>query len=173
MSVLSGTERAIVRELCRELPEGPRPYAAIAGRAGLTEDEILEGIRGLKASGIIRRMAAIVHDRALGYGGNAMVVWIVPPERLEAAGAAAAARPEISHAYARRTTPDWPYNFYTMVHAKSREEAKAVASELNETIQAKEHQSLFTLREFTKRRPDYSVLWDDREPGSPRKRSDQ
>jgi len=164
MSILSGAERAIVRELSEGLPEGPRPYAAIAERVGLTEDEILDGIRGLKDRGIIRRVAAILHDRELGYDGNAMVVWNVPPERLEAAGAAAAARPEISHAYARRTTPDWPYNFYTMVHARSREEAKAVADELDETIEAKDHKALFTLREFTKRRPDYSVLWEDQGP---------
>jgi len=173
MSRLSGAERAVLRELSAGMPEGPRPYAVIAERAGLGEEAVLESIRDMLERGIIRRMSAILHDRGLGYEGNAMVVWRVRPEEMERAGTAAAARPEISHAYSRRTTPEWRYNFYTMIHARTREEALAVADELDETIRAVEHKALFTVREFTKRRPTYSVLWDDDEPGHSEKGSDK
>jgi len=155
---LSDSERAILRELARDLPEGSRPFAEIASRAGLGEDEVLARVRGLLERGVIRRVAAIVRDRKLGYEGNAMVAWQVPPEKLEQAGAAAAARPEISHAYARRTTPEWQYNLYTMIHAKSREEAMAVVEELAPSIGATDRKALFTVREFTKRRPDYGAV---------------
>lgn len=158
MNALTDNERAILRELAGGLPEGARPYAEIASRAGLGEDEVLTTIRGLVERGVIRRVAAIVRDRKLGYEGNAMVAWQVPPEKLEQAGAAAAARPEISHAYARRTAAQWPYNLYTMIHAKSREEAMAVVEELAAVIGATDRKALFTLREFTKRRPDYGAV---------------
>ncbi len=153
---LSDADRAILRELSGGIPEGARPYARIATRAGLGEEEVLAGIRGLLDRGILRRVAAVLHDRKLGYDGNAMVVWCVPDEKLDQAGEAAAARPEISHAYARKTAPDWPYNFYTMIHARSREGAEAVAKELAASIGATDYKPLFTLREFTKRPPDYS-----------------
>jgi DNA-binding Lrp family transcriptional regulator len=159
MKSFSDGERAVLRELAGGLPRGPEPYAVIAERAGpdeLDEKSVLGIIRGLMARGAIRRVAAILHDRKLGYDGNAMVAWRVPAEELDRAGAAAAERPEISHAYARRTAPDWPYNLYTMIHARSREEAMAVVKELGRRFRASDHRVLFSLREFTKRRPDYS-----------------
>ncbi len=156
MSTISDAERAILRELSCGIPEGPQPYAVVAARAGLAEGEVLEGIRSLLARGAIRRVAAILHDRKLGYDGNAMVAWQVPAEELGRAGAAAAERPEISHAYARETTADWPYNLYTMIHARSREEVEAVVEELSPSMGATDHRILPTLREFTKRPPDYS-----------------
>jgi DNA-binding Lrp family transcriptional regulator len=166
---LSDAERAILRELAEDLPRRARPYAEIASRADLGEDEVLATIRGLLERGVIRRVAAIVRDRKLGYEGNAMVAWQVPPEKVEQAGAAAAARPEISHAYARRTTPEWPYNLYTMIHAKTRAEAMAVVDELAPSIGATDRKALFTVREFTKRRPDYSgVLGGGCEARTPR-----
>ena len=159
MSSLSDGERAVLRELAGGLPQGPEPYAVIAERTGrgeLDEKSVLGIIHGLMDRGVIRRMAAILHDRKLGYDANAMVAWRVPAEDLDRDGAAAAERPEISHAYARKTAPDWPYNLYTMIHARSREEAMAVVKELGRSFGASEHRMLFSLREFTKRLPDYS-----------------
>lgn len=172
MSFLSDAERAILRELSDGIPEGRHPYAVIAARTGLAEAKVMEGIRRLVGRGIVRRVAAILHDRRLGYDGNAMVVWRVPVvqghEALERAGAAAAARPEISHAYARKTAPDWPCNLYTMIHARSREEVMAVVENLGLLIGATEHRVLLSLREFTKRPPRYEVLWDETEPLTPK-----
>ena len=161
MRTLSDAERAILRELSGSIPEGPRPYAVIAERAGLDEKDALGIIRGLMDRGAIRRMAAILHDRKLGYDGNAMVAGRVPAEELDRAGAAAAERTEISHAYARRTAPDWPYNLYTMIHARSREEAMGVVKELSRSFGASEHRMLFSLREFTKRPPRYAALFGE------------
>ncbi len=161
MKSFSDGERAVLRELAGGLPRGPEPYAVIAERAGLDEQSALGIIRGLVARGVIRRVAAILHDRKLGYDGNAMVAWQVPAEELDRAGAAAAGRPEISHAYARKTAPDWPYNLYTMIHARSREEAMAVVKELGRRFRASDHRVLFSLREFTKRPPRYAALFGE------------
>ena len=170
MNQLSAAERAVLRELLAGIPGGERPYATIASRVGLAEDDVLSTVRRLVDLGIVRRIAAVANDRKLGYGGNAMVVWRVPcedsPEALEKAGAAAAAREEISHVYARRTTPEWPYNLYTMVHARSREEAAAVVKELAPEIGGTDYRMLFTLREFTKRPPCYPCLRRIGEPSA-------
>jgi DNA-binding Lrp family transcriptional regulator len=166
MSQLSATERAVLREILAGIPPGVRPYATIGSRVGLAEDDVLASIRSLADRGIVRRLAAVLNDGKLGYGGNAMVVWRVPDESssdalddaLDRAGSAAAAREVTSHVYARRATRGWPYNLYTMVHARSREAVAALVGELRPLIGATDHRVLFTLHEFTKRPPCYPCL---------------
>lgn len=167
MNQLPAAERAVLRELLAGIPDGERPYATIGSRVGLAEDDVLSTVRRLVESGIVRRVAAVANDGKLGYGDNAMVAWQVPcesspgvpaGEALDRAGAAAAAREEISHVYARRTTPRWPYNLYTMIHARSRDEVAALLEDLRPLLGASAHRVLFTLREFTKRPPCYPCL---------------
>lgn len=79
-------------------------------------------IREMMAEGTIRRFGAVVNHRSLGFVANALTVWQVPEDRLDAIGAAFARSPAISHCYARQRRPDWPYNLYAMVHARSAEE---------------------------------------------------
>ncbi|MHC5054937.1 MAG: siroheme decarboxylase subunit beta [Planctomycetota bacterium] len=157
---LSAEERAVLREIGPGLPEGERPWAELARRAGVSEAKCLDIMRALIERGVVRRVAAVVRDRDLGYAGNAMVAWRVPEERLGDAGAAVAARPEVSHAYSRETRDGWPFNLYTMVHGRTREATLAVVEELGAAIGATgadDRRVLFSLREFTKRRPDYSA----------------
>jgi DNA-binding Lrp family transcriptional regulator len=160
---LTPEERAVLRELGPGIPEGERPWAELARRAGVSEDECLDIMRALIERGVVRRVAGVVRDSDLGYAGNAMVAWRVADERLEEAGAAAAARAQVSHAYSRETREGWPFNLYTMVHGHTREETLAVVEELasaiggTEPLSADDRRVLFSLREFTKRRPDYSA----------------
>jgi DNA-binding Lrp family transcriptional regulator len=162
-TALTSEERAVLRELGPGIPEGERPWAEVARRAGVSEDECLGIVRALIERGVVRRVAAVVRDRDLGYAGNAMVAWRVSEERIESAGAAAAARPEVSHAYSRETRDGWPFNLYTMVHGRTREATLAVVEELGKAIGGAapvgidDRRVLFSLREFTKRRPDYSA----------------
>jgi hypothetical protein len=48
-----------------------------------------------------------------------------------------------------------------MIHARSREEATAVVTELSRSFGASEHKMLFSLREFTKRLPRYAALFGE------------
>ena len=62
-----------------------------------------------------------------------MAVWKVPEEELEEIGPRMAAFKAVSHCYKRPTYPDWPYNIFTMVHARSMEaceEAKVLQGEI-------------------------------------------
>jgi DNA-binding Lrp family transcriptional regulator len=154
---LDDLDRLLLAELSAGLPAGPRPYAEVARRVGVPEANIFGRIRSLTERGVIRRIAAVVHDAKLGYDGNAMVAWQVPEGALERAGETAAARPEVSHAYARRTTGRWPFNLYTMIHARSREELEKVVEELRPVLGG-DFRVLYTVREYTKRPPDYARL---------------
>jgi len=133
-----------------DLPDGPEPFADIAKQAGVTQEEVLELLSGMKERGEIRRFGATLRHQKAGYGCNAMVAWYVDDADMDRIGAFMAARPEISHCYHRVNCMDWPYNLYTMVHAKSREECSATIAELARLSGVEEHDVLESRKEFKK-----------------------
>lgn len=133
--IIEKGDRDLAQALTTGLPLISRPFERIATDLESNECAIIQRIGELSSAGIISRVGVIVRHRALGWRSNAMVVWDVPVELIDKAGGALAALPGINLCY-RRTRHEgaWPYNLYSMIHAKSREEALAVISEA--TIEA-------------------------------------
>jgi DNA-binding Lrp family transcriptional regulator len=118
---LSPIDHRLLAALEDGLPLVPRPYAALARRAGLTEADCLGRLRHLVAAGVITRLGVIVRHRPLGYDANAMVVWDVEDGRVDDLGRAMAAEPGITLCYRRpRRPPVWPYNLFCMIHGRDR-----------------------------------------------------
>jgi DNA-binding Lrp family transcriptional regulator len=136
-------DRRIVAATQDGLPLEPRPYHAVAAATGLAPDEVMARMERLLAEGAIRRIGAVPNHYALGYRFNGMAVWDVADDRVDALGARVAALGLSSHCYRRpRHPPHWPYNLFTMVHGRSREEAlqavEAIAAVLGEAVRARE-----------------------------------
>jgi DNA-binding Lrp family transcriptional regulator len=113
------------RRLVAALEDGlalvPRPYAALAARAGVDEAAAIDRIAHWLADGVIRRFGVIVRHHELGYRANAMAVWDVPDDRAGACGRALAASDGVTLAYRRaRHLPEWSYNLYCMLHGADR-----------------------------------------------------
>ncbi len=126
-SVMRPGDRRLLQELTCGLPLVPRPYAELARKLSRPEADVLGRIAALIRGGIISRLGVIVRHRALGWRANAMVVWDLPAARVDAAGPALAAQPGITLCYERAPVPGvWPYRLYTMIHARTRGEARAV-----------------------------------------------
>jgi len=118
-------ELAFVRRMQGDiLDRGPAPFAA--GE--------LEQVKALVADGTIRRFGAIANHRAVGFAANALVVWTVPSDRLDAAGAALSDSPFVSHCYVRTPQDGWPYNLYAMAHAHSETELEGLVRNLSEVV---------------------------------------
>ena len=143
-------QKRILALLQGDLPDGPEPFAEVARQAGVGLEEVLELLAGMKERGEIRRFGATLRHQKAGYGANAMVAWFVDDEDMERIGAFMAARPEISHCYHRVNCMDWPYNLYTMVHAKSREACGDVVAELVRLSGVEEYDVLQSRKEFKK-----------------------
>ncbi|NPV26360.1 MAG: Lrp/AsnC family transcriptional regulator [Firmicutes bacterium] len=150
-------EQRIVRELQEDLPLVPNPFKVIADRLGLTEVELLDKIRELQACGIIRRFGAVLRHREAGIEANAMVVWRVPPERVEEVGVQMAAFSAVSHCYARLTYPDWPYSLFTMIHGRDRQQCQQITEEIARTVGIEDYQLLFSTAELKKTSMRYFV----------------
>lgn len=117
----SPSERRLMAALQTGLDLVPRPFARLAMKAGVAEEEALATVRGWIEAGVVKRFGVVVRHRELGFNANAMLVWDVPDERIGAIGARLAAEPAVTLCYRRdRHRPQWSYNLYCMVHGRSR-----------------------------------------------------
>lgn len=153
--VLSEQEKAIVRALQQELPLVPEPYRAVADSLGISEAELLDGIRGLQEKGCLKRISIALRHKNVGYKVNVMLVWDIPDADMAAVGAAVSSHPAVTHCYKRNPRPDFPYNFYTMVHAQSEDDYARTLDELRALVRGQlghdvPHQGLRSLRELKK-----------------------
>ena len=128
----------------------PRPYRIWGERLGIPEEEVISRLRALERDGVVRRFAATIGHRALGIVANALIAWKVPKEMVTATGELFALADEVTHCYERETTVDWPYNIYTMVHSRSREDCLRIADQLSLQSGIKDYRVLFSEREYKK-----------------------
>jgi len=152
---LSPRDREFVRVLQEDIPLVEEPFADAAERLGVAQEEVFSWLKLARENGWMRRFAAVFRHRKVGFVANGMVCWRVPEGWIEEAGRKAAEFPEVSHCYQRPTYPDWPYNLFTMVHGRSREECEAVAERISSAIGVEDYTILYSTREFKKERVRY------------------
>jgi DNA-binding Lrp family transcriptional regulator len=108
----SRLKQRLLNEFQRDFPLTPRPYASLAERLGVTEDEALEALRQLTRSGTISRVGAIIPPNTVGV--SLLAALAVPPPRLDAIAGWISALPEVNHNYAR----EHRYNLWFVVTAR-------------------------------------------------------
>lgn len=120
---LDAADRRLLAAIEDGLPLVARPFAAIGGTTGLTEDEVIGRLGRLQDSGTIKRLGLVVRHHELGFRSNAMVVWDVADDRVDAVGEALAQIDFVTLCYRRpRRLPDWPYNLFCMIHGRDRDQ---------------------------------------------------
>jgi DNA-binding Lrp family transcriptional regulator len=152
---LTPRDIAMIRELQRDLPGVPRPFLPACTRLGCDEAELFAWCAAMQACGRMRRFAAVLRHQNAGFVSNAMGVWRVPAERVDEVGPLMASFAAVSHCYERPTYPDFPYNVYTMVHGRSREECLQTLEAIAARTGIAEHAYLWSSREFKKERVLY------------------
>lgn len=149
----------LVRSLQEDLPLEPRPFHRVAQTVGMGGDDLMALIRQWLARHWIRRFAAVLNHRQVGFGANGMVVWRCDPLRIDDAGTVLAAFPEVSHCYQRPAHSQWPYNLYAMIHGKTEDECRRIAERLAQAVDIGEYRILFSTREFKKIR--LKLFWNE------------
>lgn len=152
---LSETEIRLVRVLQQDLPIVAEPWVEGARQAEVGVADLLEGARRMLAGGPMRRFAAVLRHREAGFEANVMAVWRVDPRKADEVGGIFARYAAVSHCYLRPTYEDWPYNLYTMVHARQRAEAEGVLAAMQRDAGGAECAALWSIREFKKSRVRY------------------
>ncbi len=118
--------QALLRTILEKgLPLTAKPYQQLAKTLGLDTQLVINQIALWQQEGLIKRFGLVVKHRQLGYVANAMVVWNIKDEEVDAVAGRLSKRDEISLCYRRpRRLPDWPYNLFCMIHGKNRTEVE-------------------------------------------------
>ncbi len=103
----------------------------------------------------MRRYVGTLRHRKLGVRANAMVVWTVAENDIDAAGAKLAQAPEVSHCYARNAIEGFPYRLYSMIHGPDLDDCQQVARRLADELGVADYRLLVSLEEFKKTRLRY------------------
>lgn len=148
--MLTELEKKIVASIQGDIPVLKRPYARIAKQLDIAEDILINTLENLCEKGVIRRFGATLRHQNSGFGSNAMAAWKVEEARIEEVGKKLASFKQVSHCYRRNPTKKWPYNLYTMVHARNDESCIKTVSMMAESVSVETYAVLFSLRELKK-----------------------
>lgn len=100
MSTASPTGRAIINGLQGGFPLTHRPFRDAGAALGLTEDELIEGVRDLIDARQLSRFGPLWNAELLG-GGVCLAAIAVPSERFDEVTELVNAYPEVAHNYER------------------------------------------------------------------------
>ncbi|HWP41465.1 MAG TPA: AsnC family transcriptional regulator, partial [Tepidisphaeraceae bacterium] len=105
--------------LQQELPLVERPFAALAQRLGIDEEQVLRRVRQLRAGprGVIRQISAIFDSRSLGYVSS-LVAAKVDEARIDAAAEQINLHPGVSHNYRRNHAYNLWYTIAVPPHSR-------------------------------------------------------
>jgi DNA-binding Lrp family transcriptional regulator len=93
-------ERTLINGLQGGFPICERPFLAAAERLGLSEDELIEGLRGLLDQGVLSRFGPLYHAERMG-GSLTLAAMRVPEPDFDLVAGRVNAFPEVAHNYAR------------------------------------------------------------------------
>ena len=153
-AVIDEQDQALITLIQTGLPLSPTPYADIAENLGLSEVEVIQRIKDLNDTNVIKRFGVVVRHHELGYKANAMTVWDIPDNAVSEFGTCMGQFDFVTLCYRRpRRLPEWPYNLFTMIHGKDRDDVLANIESLVErcNLNEVEHKVLFSTRRFKQR----------------------
>ena len=148
--VVADTDRALAALLEEGLPLVERPFDEWALALGCTPDRVLGKLQAWLDAGTLRRFGTIVRHHEFGFDANAMTVFNVPAELVDACGARVAREAGVTLSYRRQPAPGWPYNLYFMVHGTDRSAVQAAIARVidNCELGGFAHQVLFSRQRF-------------------------
>jgi siroheme decarboxylase len=152
---ISEIDREYIRQLQKDIEIVKEPFKIITENLGISSIDLFNKIKEYEKIGIMRRFAAILRHRQAGFTANGMIVWKIPEEKVDEKGLKIASFPQVSHCYRRPVYPDWEFNLFSMIHARTIEAAEKIAKEISSVIGIDNYKILFSSREFKKERVRY------------------
>ncbi len=159
--MLTELDKKIIASIQGDIPITARPYLEIAENLGISEEMLLERLKKLCDEKVMRRFGATIRHQKSGYEANAMVAWKVDEDRVDAVGEKMASFSSVSHCYRRNPKDDWPYNLYTMIHAKDEASCWEIARNISIETSIDNYTLLFSRKELKKTSMEYFPFDDD------------
>jgi siroheme decarboxylase len=148
---MDATDRKIINAIQSNFPISPQPYHELGKKLHLPPDEILDRVKALKASGIIRRIGGNFHSHRLNYTST-LCAARVREENIENFVEVVNSYPGVTHNYLRKHD----YNVWFTFIAPSTAYIESALREISEKTGVEELYSLPAVRMF-KIKVDFEV----------------
>lgn len=152
---ISESDKEYIRQLQKDIEIIKEPFKSLTNNLGIVLEDLFSKVNEYQNTGIMRRFAAILRHRQAGFTANGMIVWKIPEENIDEIGMKIASFPQVSHCYRRPVYPDWEFNLFSMIHARTIDAAEKIAKEIAANIGMDNYRILFSSREFKKERVKY------------------
>ncbi len=146
---LRSEHRRVLDGLQQGIEVVPRPFDAMS-QDPANGGNVVSFLVELKSLGVLRRIAAVLNYRKLGYTTNVMLAAEVPTESVAQAGRSLARFRAVSHCYERRVFEGWPFNLFAMLHARSEAAIARMIHEFTEIANVRSYRLLPTVAELKK-----------------------
>lgn len=121
------TDKKILNILQKEFPLTEQPFAIVAKKCGINEEEVLARVQKMKNDGIIRRIGAVFDSAKLGRVST-LCAARVPEDKIELFVKTVNANKNVTHNYRR----DDEYNIWFTVSAASAKKLESFLDEVKE-----------------------------------------
>jgi DNA-binding Lrp family transcriptional regulator len=108
------TDLALLDALQDDIPLVTRPFAVIAARLGIAEDDVIQRVAALQERGIVRGVSPVLESRQVGLAATTLIALMVPEEQIPTVTRLINAYPEVSHNYRR----DHAYSLWFTIAGK-------------------------------------------------------
>ena len=152
---LDAIDRALLNAVQTKFPVEAQPYQSLGDLVGITGQEAIDRIRGLRQEGIIRRLGGVFDSHRLGYFST-LCSAKVPLDKIPVMTEILAAIPGVTHNYLRNHA----YNMWFTLIAFSKEKVEEILQDLRQKSDVNEIYSLPALRLF-KIKVDFDLSNDD------------
>jgi len=120
-------DKKILNILQKEFPLAEEPFAIVAEKCGISEEETLARVQKMKEEGIIRRIGAVFDGAKMGRVST-LCAARVPEDKIELFVKTVNANKNVTHNYRR----DDEYNIWFTVSAASAEELESFLDNIKE-----------------------------------------
>lgn len=124
---LAALDVRILNALQSEFPTSAAPFAELAARLAIGEDDLLERIKALQAQGLIRRIGGVLDARTLGFYST-LCACQVDDREIDRVAVLINQEKGVTHNYVR----DHKLNIWFTLTASSKEEADNIITNLEE-----------------------------------------
>ena len=124
---MDARDKELINALHGGVPVEERPYAAIAERLAMTENEVIERLQRLLADRTLTRFGPLYDASKLG-GAFTLAAMAVPEDRFDEVAEIVNSFPEVAHNYAR----EHALNMWFVVGAERPERIAEVLSQIKD-----------------------------------------
>ena len=123
---MNALEKRLLNDFQRDLPLTPRPFASMAEALGVTEEDVIGGLRTLTERGVVSRVGPVFRPQRCG--ASSLVAMAVPEDQLEMVAELVNAYPEVNHNYER----EHHFNLWFVVTADTEEHLQALVKHIEQ-----------------------------------------